>query len=121
MRPHGPHHAEPVGRLLREDAVERNAEVGPRHRARLDQLLRDEHHHRDRDRETDSLTAARIAGDSRVEADHLAAEVHQWPAAVARIDGGVGLDEVLELDVPFAQFEIAAALGRHDAERHGMR
>src|SRR5207245_1293576 len=36
-------------------------------------------------------------GDRRVDADHLPGQVDQRPAAVARIDGCVGLQEALEL------------------------
>ena len=120
-RADGPHHAEPVGLLADELSVERHAEVGPGHRAVLHELPGHKHHHRDRDREADSLTAAGVAGDRRVEPHDLAAEVHQRPPAVARIDRGIGLDEVLKLDVAIAQIEVSATFRRDDAERHRMR
>ena len=52
----------------------------------------------DRDGEADALAAA---GDGGVDADDLAARVEQRAAAVAGVDRGVGLDEVVE-DVPFS-------------------
>ena len=58
----------------------------------------DDHEHVDGDGEADPLVAAGVAGDGRVDADDLAAEVDQRAAAVAGIDGGVGLQEVLEAD-----------------------
>jgi len=48
----------------------------------------------DRDREADSLGAG-PHGD--VDADHLAVDVEEWPAGIARIDARVGLDEILVL------------------------
>ena len=47
-----------------------------------------------------ALVAAGVAGDGRVDADHLAAEVAQRAAAVAGIDGRIGLQEILEADRP---------------------
>src|SRR5690606_26907777 len=38
-------------------------------------------------------------------------------AAVAGIDSGIGLDEVLEADLIAAQFQVAAALGADNAQR----
>ena len=49
----------------------------------------------DRDGEADADVAAAAAEDRGIDADHLAAEVEQRTAGVARIDGGVGLDEVV--------------------------
>ena len=72
----------------------------PGHLARLDQLPADDHEHVDGDGEADPLVAAGVAGDGRVDADDLAAEVDQRAAAVAGIDGGVGLQEVLERGRP---------------------
>ena len=119
-RPHRPRHAEAVGVLRRECLVERHPEVGTMHLPVLDELPAHEHHHRDRDREADPLAAAGVAGDGRVEPDHLAANVDQRPTAVARIDGRVGLDEVLEANPSLAEVEVAPALGRDDAQRHRM-
>src|SRR5439155_11336198 len=47
------------------------------------------------DSESDPLEPARAAGDRRVDPDHFAVQVHQRAAAVARVDRGVNLDEVL--------------------------
>ena len=48
----------------------------------------------DRRGEADALRAA--AADGGVDADDLAVDVEQRAAGVAEVDGGVGLDEVLE-------------------------
>ena len=117
----GTHHAELLRRPLRKRVVELHAEIGPRHDACLHELAGDEHHHPDRDREADPLAATGVAGDRRVEADHFAAQVHERAAAVAGIDRRVGLDEVLKPHAFLAKLEVAAAEGRDDAERHGMR
>ena len=69
----------------------------------------------DRDREADALVAARGAGDGRVEADDFAAEIHERAAAVAGVDRGVGLNEVLPVELVVAQIEIVPALGADDA------
>ena len=98
-----------------EVAVQAHAEIRADDRAALDQLRRDIHGHVDRDREADSFAAAGTAGDRRVDADDLALEVHERAAAVAGIDGRVGLQEVLKADAVVAQFEIAAAFRADDA------
>src|SRR3989442_9377213 len=46
----------------------------------------------DGDREAVTRVEAGLARDRRVDADHLAADVDERPARVARVDGGVGLD-----------------------------
>ena len=62
-------------------------------RPRALQLRQDRDRLVDRHRETD---VARPRADRRVDADHLAARVDERPAAVAEVDGGVGLDVVVE-------------------------
>ena len=59
-----------------------------------------------RDGEADALVAAGLAEDRGVDADQLAARVDQRAAGVARVDRGVGLDEVLVGGEP--AFEAAA-------------
>ena len=93
------------------DAQERAGDL-----ALLDQLPGDDHDHVDRNREADPFVPARTAGDGRIDADDLAAHVDQRAAAVARIDGRVGLEEVLEEDLRVSQFEISSPLGADDAE-----
>ena len=57
-----------------------------------------------------------LPGDRGVDADDVALEVEQRAAGVARVDRGVGLQEVGEvLAVGLGE---AAVLGRHDAGRH---
>ncbi len=69
----------------------------------------------DGNREADALVAAGGAGDGRVEADDFAAQIHERSAAVARVDGGIGLNEVLELELFVAEVEIVPAFGAHDS------
>ena len=93
-----------------------DADVRAGHFAGLDKLPRDEHEHVRGDGEADSFVVARIAGDAGVDADHFALQVDQRPAAVAGIDGGVGLQEILD-HVLFrlsllAEFQISPALCR---------
>ena len=52
--------------------------------------------------------------DGAVDADHFAADVDERPAAVALIDGGVGLQETRQGMLAVAQI---AALGADDARR----
>src|ERR1035438_8753274 len=46
--------------------------------------------------EADSDAALRPVN-RRVDADDGAVRIEQWPATIARVDGGVGLDHVLQL------------------------
>ena len=65
----------------------------------LDDLRRDRLDGVDRHREPDADVAARagVAGrDLRVDADHVAARVEQRAAGVALVQGGVGLDHVVD-------------------------
>jgi hypothetical protein len=79
--------------------------------AELDELLHDGVRNDDRDREADADVAAGGTDDRRVDADELALEVDERAARVARIDRGVGLDEML---VAFPR-QAAAAERRDDA------
>jgi hypothetical protein len=67
-----------------------------------------------RDREADADRAARGRIDGGVDADHLAAQVEQRPAGIAAVDGGIGLDEIVEW--PLAD---VAASRAHDASGGG--
>ena len=73
-----------------EDA---HAEVAARHLA-LPELRQEALGGIDRSGEAEALRAA--AADGGVDADHFAVDVHQRAARIAEVDGGVGLDEVLE-------------------------
>src|SRR6056297_188389 len=64
--------------------------------------------------EADAHVAAGAGDDGRVDADELAAQVHQRAAGVARVDGGVGLDEVLVA----VRIQAEAAQRTHDARGH---
>ena len=69
-------------------------------RAALDAPLLDDlaHHsprHVNRDRKADPNIAAARRNDGRVDADEFSIEVNQRAARIARVDRGVGLDEVL--------------------------
>ena len=59
---------------------------------------------------TNSVVASALSGDCRIDADHFASQIQQRPAAVARIDGGIRLQEIGALSNP-----AAAALCTDDA------
>ena len=67
-----------------------------------------------RDGEAQAHAAAARREDGGVDADHMAVHVEQRAARVAAVDGGVGLDVVVER----TGVDVAAAR-RHDAGRHG--
>src|SRR5207237_10373773 len=56
-----------------------------------------------------------ITRDGRVDADHLAADVHERPARIAGVDGGVGLDEILNGVTRVLQALEQPAFGADDA------
>src|ERR1019366_1002294 len=65
--------------------------------------------------ETNAIVLAAGAGNHGIDADHLAADIEQRAAAVAGVDGGIGLQEVLEgsrvaRDIAFFRADDA---GRH--------
>ena len=67
-------------------------------------------------REPDPHIAAGVPGDdSGVDADHLASRVEKRTAAVARIDGCVGLDKLV-----IGTGTNISLLGAHDSRRHSM-
>ena len=72
------------------EGLEANADVGMAGRTALQDLGGNLAGHIDRDRKTEARP--RCLADCGVDADHLAAIVDQRAAAVAWIDGGVGLD-----------------------------
>ena len=76
--------------------AERNADRSARHFAGLDDLVIDLDRGVDGQRESDALIPAAAAGDHRVNADHFAVDVQQRTAAVAGVNGRIGLQEVLE-------------------------
>ncbi len=81
--------------------------------AGLQELLGDAAGDRRRHGEADALT---LADDHRVDADHLAVEVDERAARVARVDAGVGLEVVLDR----VDADAAAALGAEHAGRHAV-
>ena len=93
-----------------------HADVPSDHPSLADDLVHDFLHDGDGDGEADAqrATAARI--DGGVDAQQLAACIHQRAARVARVDGRVGLDEVLE----GVDAQLRAAQRRDDAHRHRL-
>src|SRR5205807_113484 len=63
------------------------------HAAVLQELRQDVFGHVDRDGEAEPLGRP---DDGRVDADHLTAAVHQRTAGIARVEGGIGLDDVID-------------------------
>src|SRR5690349_14479431 len=108
---------EGLGQLGR-DVLAADADAPAHYRAVRDDLV----HHVARQLGRDGEAQADVAGDAAlrveaggVDADQLALEVHQRAAGVARVDRGVGLDEVL-----VAAAEAGAAGGADDAGGHGL-
>ena len=86
----------------------------------LEQLRQNVAGHVDRNGEADALGGP---DHGRVDADDLAAAVNQWTAAVARVEGGVGLDDVIDqvagdaAQGPPEGADDAGRDGRFEAER----
>jgi len=76
----------------------------------LDDLLHDLPGARCRDRETDAERSPRARVDRGVDGDQISRRVDKRPARVARIDCGVGLDEISKVLIA----ELVAAQGRDD-------
>src|SRR5690242_1204657 len=121
------HHAPDLGqpyvrRVIQRHVVDRHAERRAVDLAVLDQLVHDGPREVDRNREAVARVEPGLAGDGGVDPDHLAPDTHQRTAGVARIDGGVGLDEVLDAALtPARQPAQRTALGAHDARGDGER
>ena len=64
-----------------------------------------------------ALVAPTLRGDSGYDTNHLPVEIHQRAARRARVDGCVGLDEVLDGELVADDIEATAPDGRHDALR----
>src|SRR5205823_7927693 len=60
-----------------------------------DQLVHDLAGHADRDRKADADIAASRCQDRGVDADNPALQIDERPAGIARVDRGVGLNEIL--------------------------
>ncbi|CRR61835.1 hypothetical protein PAERUG_P45_London_17_VIM_2_12_12_04800 [Pseudomonas aeruginosa] len=82
----------------------------------LDDRLHDLQGQLGRDGEADTLGAAGLGEDRRVDADQVAGSVHQRAAGVAGVDRRVGLDEVFV----GVQAELVASGGADDAHGHGL-
>ena len=94
------------------DGLKDDSQLPPRHVALFAELRHGIAHHVDRNRETDPLT---LTMDGGVDADELTSKIEQRPTAVARVDRGIGLDEVVV--GPCANRPI---LGAHDAHGDGV-
>src|SRR6478736_2186778 len=113
-------HSEGLGTLLIEIDVELYAEKTARDFVVVDQRVGDAGRDIDRNREADSFVAAGGAGDGGVEAHHFAAQIHEWSAAIAGVDGGIGLDEILPLEIIVAEVEVMTAFSADDAARDAL-
>src|SRR5690606_37051902 len=83
----------------------------------LQQLRGDGADHVSGNGETDADVAAGARQDGGVHANEPAAQVDERAAGVARVDGRVGLDEILEV----LGVQAAAADGGNDAGSHRVR
>ena len=70
-----------------------------------------------RDGEVHAIVSPAPRGNRRIDADYLAAQISQRPAAIAGIDGRVGLEEALELVLRPASD--VSSLGANDPCRDG--
>src|SRR5207248_11656971 len=93
-RDDGPFRIRPPHRLrqLRGHRLKRDADPAPLYPPAVDELRGDAFDHVGGDREPDALAGG---DDGGVDPDDLATQVHERAARVARVDRGVGLDEVL--------------------------
>ncbi len=82
----------------------------------LEQALHDRPGHVGGNREADALITTGAGEDRGVDPDQLALHVDQRTARVARVDRGVGLDEVLVV----GDADVGPALGRDDPHRHRL-
>src|SRR5690606_31109098 len=97
-----------------QNVLNADADAASLHLAVLEQLIDDLPHHVARDREADADIAARRRENRGVDAFQRAVEADERAARVARVDRGVGLNEILvPLDVD------AAAAERADDTRGG--
>jgi hypothetical protein len=101
-----------VVRQFGAQVLDLHPQPAARHTAAVPQLLDDALGEVDRDGETDPLAAG---NDGRVDAHHFAPHVEQGAAAVAGVDGGIGLDEI----VVWTRSD-GAALGTDDAGGDGL-
>ncbi len=87
------------------------------HTAMRDDIGEHAAHHVDRDREADAFHAEVLGDDRGVDADEGAARIDERPARVAKVDGRIRLDEVLQ----GRDAELLAARCADDAVRHRLR
>ena len=90
-----------------------DAQPAASHAAVREDLVHHAAHHVHRNREADAVGAKVLRQHRGVDADQLALRVDERAAGIAEIDGGIGLDEILEI----RDAEPAAAGGADDALR----
>ena len=81
---------------LRRERLDLHAEIAPVNRALVDELIHDRLGCVAGNGESDALRAAALRLDRGVDADDSAFQVDKWAAAIARIDGGIRLQKVVE-------------------------
>jgi len=100
----------------RGDILNHDAQVAAADMAVFDQAIHDVAGEIRGDGKTNALVAAGAAVDGGVDADEPALHVHQRAAGIARVDGRIGLDEVLV----FFDAEVAPARGADNAGGDGL-
>src|SRR5581483_10514915 len=103
------------GYLRLKAAVQAHAQRPAGHPPDPDDIVISPRDHIDRQREADAFRAASAGRNHGVDANHFAADIQQRSPAVAGINGGVGLDEMLE--GPRAELRRTASDGADDARR----
>ena len=107
--------------VLGVDGLHAEPDVGVRHGLALDDLVGDLGGVVARDGETDAGEALGVGAVQRADAHELALGVDERAAGVARVDGGVDLDQVgVERVARGALEELVAREGRDDALRDGL-
>ena len=108
-------------RLLVIDVLRQDADPAADHAAVIEDVLHDAAGQIHRNRKADALdadvAAVALVEHRGIDADQLAARIDQRAAGIAGIDGGIGLNEILE----GGDAELTAAGGADDAMGHGLR
>src|SRR5690606_15359233 len=99
------------GQLFRIDA-----KPAASHASVLQNLIHDAAHHVDWDREADAVGPERLRKNRRVDPDELAFRIDERSARISEVDGGIGLDEILEI----RDAESPSTGRAHDSLRHGL-
>src|SRR6266404_304549 len=77
--------------------LETDADRAARNAPLLNQLVVNVYCHARGKSKSDTFVTAAARNDCRIDADHFTGQIHQGPTGVSRVDGSVGLQELLKL------------------------